>query len=171
MDMKRGATSIASSIRFGGRCSTSSCGAFFDLPDAWKGLQPSIVGLMLGAAILWTMFYLVSARHGGRHSSTIYGAATFINPFSTLLMLSEYLAGIIVVCILKVIVGLTAASVIAWGGVLLRHSAVAAEVHSLHREPVLLACYRNRNHGNDLSLLDENPGAGVGFAGLLMPVS
>ena len=52
------------------------------------------------------------------------------------------------------------------GGVLVQHTAMAADVHSLHREPVvLLARDRNRDHGNDLSLLDENPGAGVGVCG------
>ena len=50
-----------------------------------------------------------------------------INLFSTPLMLSEYMAGIIVVCILKVMVGTGGGVDNRVGGVLVRRSAMAAE--------------------------------------------
>jgi len=78
-----------------------------------KGLQPSIVSLMLGAAILWTMFYSFQRDMAVAFIDDLW-CRNLINLFSTPLMLSEYMAGIIVVCILKVMVGLLAASTIAW---------------------------------------------------------
>lgn len=78
-----------------------------------KGLQVSIVSLMLGAAILWTMFYSFQRDMAVAFIDDLW-CRNLINLFSTPLMLSEYMAGIIVVCILKVMVGLLAASTIAW---------------------------------------------------------
>ena len=79
----------------------------------------------------------------------------------------EYLlVGIIVVCILKVIVGLTAASAIAWAAYSFNILPWLPKFCPyIANSGDLLACNRNRNHGNDLSLLDENPGAGVGVCG------
>jgi ABC-2 type transport system permease protein len=78
-----------------------------------KGLQPGFVSMMLGAAILWTMFYSFQRDMAVAFIDDLW-CRNLINLFSTPLMLSEYMAGIIVVCILKVIVGMTAASAIAW---------------------------------------------------------
>jgi ABC-2 type transport system permease protein len=78
-----------------------------------KGLQPNIVSLMLGAAILWTIFYSFQRDMAVAFIDDLW-CRNLINLFSTPLMLSEYMAGIIVVCILKVLVGLIAASAIAW---------------------------------------------------------
>jgi len=69
--------------------------------------------VMLGAAILWTMFYSFQRDMAVAFIDDLW-CRNLINLFSTPLMLSEYMAGIIVVCILKVIVGLVAASAIAW---------------------------------------------------------
>jgi ABC-2 type transport system permease protein len=78
-----------------------------------KGLQPSFISMMLGAAILWTMFYSFQRDMAVAFIDDLW-CRNLINLFSTPLMLSEYMAGIIVVCILKVMIGLTAASAIAW---------------------------------------------------------
>jgi ABC-2 type transport system permease protein len=78
-----------------------------------KGLQPNIVSLMLGAAILWTMFYSFQRDMAVAFIDDLW-CRNLINLFSTPLTLSEYMAGIIAVCILKVMVGLAAASAIAW---------------------------------------------------------
>ena len=128
-------------------------------------MQPNIVRLDAGPQSFGPCSIRFSASMAVAFIDDLW-CRNLINLFSTPLMLSEYLAGIIVVCILKVIVGLTAASVIAWAAYSFDILPWLPKVHSLHREPVdLLACYRNRNHGNDLSLLDENPGAGVGVCG------
>ena len=130
-----------------------------------KGLQPSFMSMMLGAAILWTMFYSFQRDMAVAFIDDLW-CRNLINLFSTPLMLSEYMAGIIVVCILKVMIGLTAASTIAWAAwsfnVLPWLPKFIPYIANLL---LLLACDRNRDHGNDLSLLDENPGPGVGVCG------
>ncbi len=78
-----------------------------------KGLQPNFVSLMLGAVILWTTFYSFQRDMAVAFIDDLW-CRNLINLFSTPLMVSEYIAGIIVVCILKVMVGLLAASAIAW---------------------------------------------------------
>jgi len=78
-----------------------------------KGLQPGFISMMLGAAILWTMFYSFQRDMAVAFIDDLW-CRNLINLFSTPLMVSEYIAGIIVVCILKVMVGLLAASAIAW---------------------------------------------------------
>ncbi len=78
-----------------------------------KGLAPNIVSLMLGAAILWTMFYSFQRDMAVAFIDDLW-CRNLINLFSTPLMLSEYIAGIVAVCVLKVMVGLLAASAIAW---------------------------------------------------------
>jgi len=78
-----------------------------------KGLQPSIVGLMLGAAILWTMFYSFQRDMAVAFIDDLW-CRNLINLFSTPLTLAEYMTGLITVCVLKVMVGLVAASSIAW---------------------------------------------------------
>ena len=51
-----------------------------------KGLQPSIVGLMLGAAILWTMFYSFQRDMAVAFIDDLW-CRNLINLFSTPLML------------------------------------------------------------------------------------
>jgi ABC-2 type transport system permease protein len=78
-----------------------------------KGLQFNFISVMLGAVILWTMFFSFQRDMAVAFIDDLW-CRNLINLFSTPLMLSEYMTGIIVVCILKVVVGLSAASAIAW---------------------------------------------------------
>jgi ABC-2 type transport system permease protein len=78
-----------------------------------KGLQPSIVSLMLGAAILWTMFYSFQRDMAVGFIDELW-SRNLINLFSTPLTVSEYMVGLIIVNLLKVMFGLVASSAIAW---------------------------------------------------------
>ena len=128
-------------------------------------LQPSVVSCLLGAVILWGTFYSFQRDMAVGFIDELW-CRNLINLFSTPLTLSEYMVGLIGVCLLKVMVGLCAASADGVGGVFLRHRSVAAEVHPLHGEPVVLrARAGNRDHRADLSLHDENPGPGVELCG------
>jgi len=76
-------------------------------------LQPTVVSCLLGAVILWGTFYSFQRDMAVAFIDDLW-CRNLINLFSTPLMMSEYMAGIIVVCILKVMVGLIAASAIGW---------------------------------------------------------
>lgn len=78
-----------------------------------KGLQPSFVSLMLGAAILWTMFYSFQRDMAVGFIDELW-SRNLINLFSTPLTVSEYMVGLIIVNLLKVMFGLVASSAIAW---------------------------------------------------------
>jgi ABC-2 type transport system permease protein len=76
-------------------------------------LQPTVVSCLLGAVILWGSFFSFQRDMAVGFIDELW-CRNLINLFSTPLTLSEYMAGLIVVCVLKVIVGLVAASAIAW---------------------------------------------------------
>jgi ABC-2 type transport system permease protein len=78
-----------------------------------KGLQPNIVSLMLGATILWSTFYSFQRDMAVGFIDELW-SRNLINLFSTPLTVSEYLVGLIVVNLLKVMIGLIAASAVAW---------------------------------------------------------
>jgi len=78
-----------------------------------KGLQPNIVSLMLGAVILWSTFYSFQRDMAVGFIDELW-SRNLINLFSTPLTVSEYMVGLIAVNLLKVMVGLLAASAVAW---------------------------------------------------------
>lgn len=78
-----------------------------------KGLQPNFVSFMLAAAILWTTFYSFQRDLAVGFIDELW-SRNLINLFSTPLTVSEYMVGLIVVNLLKVMVGLIAASAVAW---------------------------------------------------------
>jgi ABC-2 type transport system permease protein len=76
-------------------------------------LQPTVVSCLLGAVILWGMFFSFQRDMAVGFIDELW-CRNLINLFSTPLTLSEYMTGLIVVCVLKVMVGLIAASAIGW---------------------------------------------------------
>ncbi len=76
-------------------------------------LQPTVVSCLLGAVILWGTFYGFQRDMAVGFIDELW-CRNLINLFSTPLTLSEYMVGLIGVCLLKVMVGLCAASAVAW---------------------------------------------------------
>jgi ABC-2 type transport system permease protein len=76
-------------------------------------LQPTVVSCLLGAIILWGNFYTFQRDMAVGFIDDLW-CRNLINLFSTPLTVSEYLVGIIAVCFLKVMIGLTAAAAVAW---------------------------------------------------------
>ena len=76
-------------------------------------LQPTLVSSLLGAIILWGIFYSFQRDMAIGFIDDLW-CRNLINLFSTPLTVSEYLVGVIALCLLKVMVGLLAASAIAW---------------------------------------------------------
>ncbi|HEV2170748.1 MAG TPA: hypothetical protein VGR40_07360, partial [Candidatus Binatus sp.] len=76
-------------------------------------LQPTVVSCLLGAIILWGNFYTFQRDMAVGFIDDLW-CRNLINLFSTPLTVSEYLVGIIAVCLLKVMVGLSAAAAVAW---------------------------------------------------------
>ena len=76
-------------------------------------LQPTVISCLLGAVILWGTFYSFQRDMAIGFIDELW-CRNLINLFSTPLTLSEYMAGLITVCILKVMVGLLAAAAIGW---------------------------------------------------------
>jgi ABC-2 type transport system permease protein len=77
-------------------------------------LQPDIVSFLLGAAILWGLFYAFQRDLAVGFLDELW-SRNLINLFSTPLNVWEYMTGLICVNLLKAMVGFGAASLIAWG--------------------------------------------------------
>jgi ABC-2 type transport system permease protein len=76
-------------------------------------LQPNIVNCLLGAVILWGTFFAFQRDMAVGFLDELW-SRNLINLFSTPLTVWEYMVGLILVNLLKVIIGLSAASAIAW---------------------------------------------------------
>jgi ABC-2 type transport system permease protein len=76
-------------------------------------LQPNTVSCLLGGIILWGTFYSFQRDMAIGFIDELW-CRNLINLFSTPLTLAEYMAGLLTVCMMKVMVGLLAASAIAW---------------------------------------------------------
>ena len=76
-------------------------------------LQPNTVSCLLGGIILWGTFYSFQRDMAVGFIDELW-CRNLINLFSTPLTLAEYMAGLLTVCLMKVMVGLIAASAIAW---------------------------------------------------------
>jgi ABC-2 type transport system permease protein len=76
-------------------------------------LKPSLASFLLGAAILWGMFYAFQRDLAAGFLEELW-SRNLINLFSTPLSVSEYLAGLIAVNLMKAAAGLLAAALAAW---------------------------------------------------------
>ena len=76
-------------------------------------LQPNTVSCLLGGIILWGTFYSFQRDMAIGFIDELW-CRNLINLFSTPLTLAEYMAGLLTVCMMKVMVGLLAASAIAF---------------------------------------------------------
>lgn len=74
---------------------------------------PGITSFLLGAAILWGMFYAFQRDMAVGFLDELW-SRNLINLFSTPLSVSEYLCGLIIVNLFKVAVGALCAALIAW---------------------------------------------------------
>jgi ABC-2 type transport system permease protein len=77
-------------------------------------LQPGMVSFLLGATILWGMFFAFQRDMAVGFIDELW-SRNLINLFSTPLSVWEYMTGLILVNVLKVLIGVMAASLIAWG--------------------------------------------------------
>lgn len=76
-------------------------------------IGPGITSFLLGAAILWGMFYAFQRDMAVGFLDELW-SRNLINLFSTPLSPSEYLCGLMIVNVLKVAAGMMCASLIAW---------------------------------------------------------
>jgi ABC-2 type transport system permease protein len=86
---------------------------FFTIYLSRTRQQPALVSFLLGASILWGMFYAFQRDMAVGFLDEIW-SRNLINLFSTPLTVTEYMAGLIAVNFLKVIVALVASAGIAW---------------------------------------------------------
>lgn len=78
-----------------------------------KRMPPGIVRLMLGAVILWGLFYSVQRDMAVGFIDELW-SRNLVNLFSTPLSMSEYMTGLIAVNLMKAAAGMVAAGLIAW---------------------------------------------------------
>ncbi len=76
-------------------------------------LAPGVISFLLGAVILWGMFYAFQRDMAVGFLDELW-SRNLINLFSTPLTTWEYMSGLVLVNLLKACVGLTAAALIAW---------------------------------------------------------
>lgn len=76
-------------------------------------LQPGLISFMLGAIILWGLFFGFQRDMAVGFLDELW-SRNLVNLFSTPLSVSEYMTGLIAVNILKAAVGMSAAALIAW---------------------------------------------------------
>jgi ABC-2 type transport system permease protein len=76
-------------------------------------LQPGVLTFLLGAAVLWGMFYSFQRDIAVGFLDELW-SRNLVNLFSTPLSVSEYMTGLIAVNILKALIGLAASALIAW---------------------------------------------------------
>lgn len=77
------------------------------------GMQPDIIKFVLGASIIWGLFYSFQRDLAVGFLDELW-SRNLINLFSTPLTISEYMTGLIFVNIAKAAVGVGAASLLAW---------------------------------------------------------
>jgi ABC-2 type transport system permease protein len=78
-------------------------------------LQPGAISFMLGAIILWGLFFAFQRDMAVGFLDELW-SRNLVNLFSTPLSVSEYMTGLIAVNVLKAAVGMVAAALIAWAG-------------------------------------------------------
>jgi len=78
-----------------------------------NSLRPNAVSFLFGAIILWNLFRSFQRDMAVGFLAELW-SGNLINLFSTPLTVSEYIAGLIIVNLLKSTVGLIVASLVAW---------------------------------------------------------
>jgi ABC-2 type transport system permease protein len=78
------------------------------------GMQTDVVKVLLGAIILWGLFYSFQRDMAVGFMDELW-SRNLINLFSTPLTISEYVTGLICVNLVKAMIGMMAASLLAWG--------------------------------------------------------
>ncbi len=76
-------------------------------------LQPGMISFMLGAVILWGLFFAFQRDMAVGFLDELW-SRNLVNLFSTPLSVSEYMTGLIAVNVVKAMVGMTTAALIAW---------------------------------------------------------
>jgi len=76
-------------------------------------MQPTLVSFLLGAAILWGLFYAFQRDMAVGFLDELW-SRNLINLFSTPLTVGEYVTGLILVNFAKALIGFAAASAVAW---------------------------------------------------------
>src|SRR5262249_833353 len=76
-------------------------------------LQPSMVTFLLAAAILWRLFFPFRRDLSVGFLDELW-SRNLINLFSTPMTVWEYMTGLVAINLVKALIGLTAASLIAW---------------------------------------------------------
>lgn len=76
-------------------------------------LQPGLISFMLGAVILWGLFFAFQRDMAVGFLDELW-SRNLVNLFSTPLSVSEYMTGLIAVNVVKAVVGMTTAALIAW---------------------------------------------------------
>ncbi len=77
------------------------------------GMQPDVIKFLLGATILWALFYSFQRDMAVGFLDELW-SRNLINLFSTPLTITEYVTGLICVNLAKTILGAGAASLLAW---------------------------------------------------------
>jgi ABC-2 type transport system permease protein len=75
-------------------------------------LQPGLVSFMLGAVILWGLFFAFQRDMAVGFLDELW-SRNLVNLFSTPLSVAEYMTGLIAVNVVKAMVGMTVAALIA----------------------------------------------------------
>lgn len=75
--------------------------------------QTSIVGLLLGAAILWGVFFSFQRDMAVGFLDELW-SRNLVNIFSTPLTASEYITGLIIVNLIRATIGMLVVSLVAW---------------------------------------------------------
>jgi ABC-2 type transport system permease protein len=81
--------------------------------DRGNRLQPGMISFILGATILWGLFFGFQRDMAVGFMDELW-SKNLINLFSTPLSVSEYMTGLIAVNLLKATVGMSVAALIAW---------------------------------------------------------
>lgn len=77
------------------------------------GMQPEVIKFLLGATILWGLFYSFQRDMAVGFLDELW-SRNLINLFSTPLTISEYVTGLILVNLAKAGLGMSAAAMLAW---------------------------------------------------------
>ncbi len=77
------------------------------------GMRPDVINVLLGATILWGMFYSFQRDMAVGFLDELW-SRNLINLFSTPLTINEYVTGLICINLAKTMVGVGAASLLAW---------------------------------------------------------
>lgn len=134
-------------------------------------LQPNIVNCLLGAVILWGTFFAFQRDMAVGFLDELW-SRNLINLFSTPLTVWEYMVGLVLVNLLKVMIGLVAASAIAWAAYSFNIFPLLPKFIPYMANLLLFALALGiAITGMIFRYTTKIQGLAYSFAGLLMPVS